>query len=301
MEESTEIIATNEVNIIEVVKETVNSLCNSLFDSINNTVFPLLDDIVFIDKKIVTSSSMENLFGSSGSSGILILANCLLFAFVLYYSVRLMISHFTGNSVDPPYKFFIKTVIIAIIMNSSLSLCSFLVDSMYQISSFFCELGRDLFGREISFITYTNELKENMGSSSDIFSLDGILASTLYISSFGLVINFSLRYVLIKILVILSPFAILCLINQPTEPFFKSWIKSFFSLLILQVIIAIVLLLSFALAKETSNELFNKILLVGSISALLKAHQFVRELIGGLGIDSNLQTGISNIKSIFTK
>lgn len=301
MEESTEIIATNEVNIIEVVKETVNSLCNSLFDSINNTVFPLLDDIVFIDKKIVTSSSMENLFGSSGSSGILILANCLLFAFVLYYSVRLMISHFTGNSVDPPYKFFIKTVIIAIIMNSSLSLCSFLVDSMYQISSFFCELGRDLFGREISFITYTNELKENMGSSSDIFSLDGILASTLYISSFGLVINFSLRYVLIKILVILSPFAILCLINQPTEPFFKSWIKSFFSLLILQVIIAIVLLLSFALAKETSNELFNKILLVGSISALLKANQFVRELIGGLGIDSNLQTGISNIKSIFTK
>ena len=301
MEDSTEIIPTNEVDIIEIVRDTVNSLCNSLFDSINNTVFPLLDDIVFIDEDIVSSSSMENLFGSSSSNGILILANCLLFAFVLYYSARLIISHFSGNTVDPPYKFFIKTIIIAIVMNSSLDICSFLVKSTYQISLFFCELGNDLFGKEVSFITFTNELKRNLGNNSDIFSLDGILASTLYISSFGLVINFSLRYILMKILIILSPFVILCLINQPTEPFFKSWLKSFFSLLILQIIVAIILLLSFTLAKETSNELFNKILLVGAISALLKANQLVKELFGGLGINSNLQTGLSNIKSMFAK
>lgn len=300
MEETTEIIS-NEVNIIEIVRETVNSLCNSIFDSINNTVFPLLDDIVFIDRNIIESSSMETLFGTSTKTGILILANCLLFAFILYYSARLLISHFNGNSLDPPYKFFIKAVLITIIMNSSLNLCSFLVDATYQISSFFCELGNDLFGKEISFITYTNELKRNLGGSSDIFSLDGILASTLYVSSFGLVINFALRYILIKILTILSPFALLCLINQPTEAFFKSWLKSFFALLILQVVVAIILLLSFTLAKETSNALFNKILLVGAISALLKANQFVKELIGGLGINSNIQTGISNIKSMFVK
>jgi hypothetical protein len=301
MEASSEFISTNEINIIEVVKDTVNSLCNSLFDSINNTVFPLLDEIVFIDKNIVSSSSMEKLFGTSSSTGILILANCLLFAFVLYYSIRLLISHFSGNTIDSPYKFFIKTIIITIIMNSSLSICSFLVDSSYQISLFFCELGDELFGKEISFISFTNELKRNLGNNSDIFSLDGILASTLYVSSFGLVINFSLRYILIKILIILSPFAILCLTNQSTDPFFKSWFKSFLALLILQIIVAIILLISFTLSKETSNELPNKILLVGGISALLKSNQFVKELIGGLGINSNLQTGISNLKSMFAK
>lgn len=141
MEETAEIV-TNEVNIIEVVKETINSLCNSLFDSINNTVFPLLDDIVFIDSDIINSSNMQNLLGTSISSGVLILANSLLFAFVLYYAVRLLLSHFTGNSVDPPYKFFIKAILVAIIMNSSLSLCSFLVDSTSQITSFFCALRR---------------------------------------------------------------------------------------------------------------------------------------------------------------
>lgn len=161
--------------------------------------------------------------------------------------------------------------------------------------------GEDLFGKEISFITFTNELKKTLNNNSDIFSLDGILASTLYISSFSLVINFALRYVLMKILIVLSPFVFLCLINQTTEGFFKSWLKCFFSLLILQVIVAIILLLSFTLAKETSNELLNNILLVGAISALLKANQFVRELIGGLGINANISTGISSIKSMFSR
>lgn len=132
----------NEVNIIEVVKETINSLCNSLFDSINNTVFPLLDDIVFINNDIVTSKNIKNLFGDSISEGILILANSLIFAFVIYYSIRLLLSHFNGTIVESPHKFFIKAVIVVILMNSSLSLCSFLVDSTYEISSFFCELRR---------------------------------------------------------------------------------------------------------------------------------------------------------------
>lgn len=299
--EATAEVTTNEVNIIEVVKETVNSLCNSLFDSINNSVFPLLDDIVFINSDITDSKNMQSLIGTDITNGVLILANCLLFAFVLYYAIRLFLSKFSGNIIDSPYKFFIKAVLVAITMNFSLSLCSFLVDSTYAVSSFFCALGEDLFGKEISFITFTNELKRSLNNNSDIFSLNGILSSTLYISSFSLIINFSLRYVLIKILIILSPFVFLCLINQTTESFFKSWFKSFFSLLILQVIVAIILLLSFTLANETSNPLFNNILLVGAINALLKANQFVKELIGGLGINANIQNGISSLKSMFTK
>ena len=161
--------------------------------------------------------------------------------------------------------------------------------------------GDDLYGKEISFITFSNELKKTLRNNSDIFSLDGILSSTLYISSFSLVITFALRYILIKILVILSPFFFLCLINQSTQNFFKSYLKCFFSLLFLQIIVAIILLISFTLAKETSNELLNNILLVGAINAILKANQFVRELIGGLGLQANIQTGLSSIKSMFSK
>lgn len=133
---------TNDVNIIEVVKETINSLCNSLFDSINNTVFPLLDDIIFLNSDVANSKNMQNLFGTSISEGVLILANSLIFAFILYYAIRLLLAHFSGNVVESPYKFFIKAILVIILMNSSLSLCSFFMDSTNEISSFFCELRR---------------------------------------------------------------------------------------------------------------------------------------------------------------
>ncbi len=134
-----------------------------------------------------------------------------------------------------------------------------------------------------------------------MFSLNGILASTLYLSSFSLALNFALRYILIKVLILLSPFAFLCLINQPTYNLFKSWAKSFFAILFLQIIVSIILLLPFAIMKENSDTLFNQLLLIGAITALLKSNQFVKELIGGLGITANMQTGLlRNEKSIIT-
>lgn len=301
MQETAEIVQQSEINIVEIVKETVNSLCNSLFDSINNTVFPMLDDIVFLDDSIISSSNTKNLFSSSLSNGILILANCLLVAFILYYSVRLLISNFSGSNIDSPFKFFLKAIFISILMNFSFDLCISLLNINFDITSYFCILGEDLFDNKISFISFTNELRSNLNGNSDIFSLTGILESTLYISSFSLVINFSLRYVFIKVLVLLSPFAFLCLLNKPTENLFKSWFKSFFCLLFLQVVVSIILLLSFSLATETSNPLFNNILLIGSISALLKANQFIKELIGGLDLNSNIQSSLSGLKYMFSK
>ena len=123
-----------------------------------------------------------------------------------------------------------------------------------------------------------------------MFSLNGILASTLYLSSFSLALNFALRYILVKVLILLSPFAILCLMNKPTRALFKSWAKSFFAILFLQVVVSIILLLPFAIMKENSDTLFNQLLLIGAITALLKANQFVKELVGGLGITANMQS-----------
>lgn len=108
MSGDTETVA-NEINIIETVQETINTLCNSLFDSIRNTIFPLLDEIVFIDNDIMESAYMEKLFGTSLTSGVLILANCLFTAFVLYYCIRLLISHLSGSNIESPREIFYKS------------------------------------------------------------------------------------------------------------------------------------------------------------------------------------------------
>ena len=61
------------------------------------------------------------------------------------------------------------------------------------------------------------------------------------------------------------------------------------------------LLIPFSLLKDNNDLLFNKILLVGSITALLKSNQFVKEFMGGLGIGTNFQNGITGIRSLFSK
>lgn len=165
-------VANVEINIVETVQNTINELCSSLFNSVHQKVFPLLDEIVFIDKDIMKSAYMEKIFSSSPTSGILMLANCLLTAFVLYYCLRLTFAYFTGNQVEHPGRFFLKTIVIAILMNYTPYICTLFINITSDISSFFCYLGQDLFQKEISFVTFTSELNVSLSDSFDMFSLD---------------------------------------------------------------------------------------------------------------------------------
>ena len=107
--------------------------------------------------------------------------------------------------------------------------------------------------------------------------------------------------IMIKVLVLCSPFAFLCLINHSTSGFFKSWYKCFLSLLLVQVLVALILLLPYAIIKDNSTSLFNKLLLIGSIYALLKSGEFLREFMGGIGITANFQSGISGLRNMFRR
>lgn len=298
MEEN--ILGTSE--IISIVLEVINSIGSNLISSIDENIFPLLDKLVFIDSSIFSSGDKFNkLLTGSPTHGVLILANCLFTAFVLYYAGRLIISNLTLSPIESPPKFFMRAFLSGVAMNYSLSICKFLIYSTSLISSFFCELGENIFGQKISFVTLIASLDNNVINSLDILSLNGILSTILSISSFALIMNFAFRYILVEVLIILSPFAILCTSNNSTEGIFKSWFKSLLSLLILQVIISVMLLIPFTLIKDGNDLLFNKVLLVGSIIALLKSNQFVKEFIGGIGIGTNFQSGIAGIRSLFSK
>ncbi len=72
-------------------------------------------------------------------------------------------------------------------------------------------------------------------------------------------------------------------------------------MLLLQIVLSALLIIPYALLKEDSSSLFNKILLIGSISALLKSGQLVKEFLGGIGITSSFSSGVSGIKSIFMR
>lgn len=147
-----------QIDITKIVIDTANTLCSNMLQSIDSAIYPLLDKTIFIDEEIAEDSYFEKIFGNSPVSGVLMLANCLLFAFILYYCIRLVTSHFSGAEVEPPNRFFLRAILAIALVNSSLEICKLLLGITKDISSFFCELGRDIFRKDISFLSLISSL-----------------------------------------------------------------------------------------------------------------------------------------------
>lgn len=165
----------NEVDIGAIIVDTINSLCQSLFSSIDNAVFPILDDLIFISPEIAETNYLERILGTNTNTGLLVLANSLILAFILYYAVRRFVAFYAGNEVESPYIFIVKGIFITILMNFSLSLCTAAISFTYEITNFITSLGTNIFKTEISFSSLINMLSSSFADDFNVFSLDGIL------------------------------------------------------------------------------------------------------------------------------
>ena len=109
----------NNSNITTNIIEAINTILNTLFSSIDNNVYSILDDITFINSDIITDSYFEKILGTSTSNGILLISNSLLFGFLLYYAIKYLFAHFTYQQVERPSQFIFKLIIWGICINFS--------------------------------------------------------------------------------------------------------------------------------------------------------------------------------------
>jgi len=282
--------------------QTINAIFQTLFSSIDHNIYETLDNLVFIDSNILNHSIFEKIFGTNTSNGLLIIANSLLIGFALYYAIRLLYSYYMNLQIERPYQFIFKLVIFGLVMNGSFMLCKHFLELNGFISEAIQGLGKNLLGYDISFselVKQLNEIITIQDTEFNIFSFDGLIKGFVSISLFNLIFSYSLRYVLIKVFVLLTPFAILCLINQSTSWFFKTWFKTILSLLLQQNLVAIILLLIFSVDFSTTD-IFSKLLCVGGIYALIGANSYMRTLIGGISTDvsNHLNIGTSLLKNM---
>lgn len=287
----------NSTEITQVIIDTINTIFENLFSSIDNNLYSILDDITFIDSDILQDKNFENLFGTSTSNGILLIANSFLLAFILYYAIRYLIAHFTYTQTEAPFSFIIKLVLCGIAMNGSFFVIDFIINLNSNISLAIRNLGESLFHKNVCFSELITIINTNMSidtNSLNIFSLDGLIKGTLSISLLNLIFSYSLRYVLIKVFVLLSPFAILTLTLNKTNWFFNTWFRNLFSLLFIQIIISIILLILFSMDYSATN-LFSKFIYIGGIYALIKTNSIVRDFIGG--ISTEISQSVKNFTS----
>lgn len=288
----------NYSNITTNIIDAINTILGNLFSSIDNNIYNVLDDVTFISSDIIADSYFEKILGTSTSNGILLISNSLLFGFLLYYSLKYLFSHFTYMQIERPSQFIFKAIIFGICVNFSYFFIEEFLNFVSNISLAIRGIGENLFHKNICFSELILEINNDVyvtSSSLDIFSLEGLLKASLSISLLNLVFTYSFRYVMIKIFILLTPFAILSLILENTSWFFKSWIRNLFSLLFIQIIVAIVLLLLFAM-DYSSNNLMTKFIYIGAIYALIQSNSFVRDFIGGVST-----TFSQNVENLFKK
>ena len=288
----------NAKNITQIIIETINTILQNLFSSIDNNLYEILDDIIFINQDIISDSFFEKILGANSHNGIILICNSLLFGFILYYSIKYLFSHFNYNQIEKPSQFIFKIIIFGICINFSYFFIKEILSFTSNITLAIRGIGEDLFNKNICFSELILEINKSIGisfSSLDVFSLDGIIKISLSSSLLSLVFTYAFRYIMVKIFILLTPVAFLSLILQNTSWFFKSWIRNLFSLLFIQIIVSLVLLILFSMDYSSGN-LIIKFIYIGAIYALIKVNSFSREFLGGVS------TTISqNVNNFFKK
>ena len=271
-------------NITDTIINTINKIFNNLFSSIDENLYSILDKLTFINTDILSDIHIKDLLNSNN---ILLIANSLIIGFVIYYCTKLLFSHLFYIEIEKPYQFIFKILIFTICVNFSYYICEQIIYLNDLISGSILQVGKNIFNTNINFSSLIEKLNSIINieeNNFNIFSIDGLLKGFITIELFNLVLSYSLRYILIKVFVVMSPFAFLTLINSSTSWFFKSWFRTFLSLLLLQAFVSIILLIVFSL-DINSNDIFSKFLYISGIYVLSKANVYIREIIGGISLN----------------
>lgn len=166
-------------NIVETITQTINTIFNNLFSSIDNNAYSTLDDITFISSDILYDNFSEKLLGTSTTTGIILVANSILVGLAIYYTIRYMFSVYTSTQVEKPYQFIFKLILVVAFVNSSYFICEQVLNINFWISGAIREVGEKMLDTNISFENLIVKINTIVSSDTtlNVFSFDGMIRS----------------------------------------------------------------------------------------------------------------------------
>lgn len=270
---------------VDNIINSISILSEKLFKSVEGQVYNILDDIILIGPDILKSEPLNKIFFPNDINWVILIANSLTIFYSVYYILSRILSMYNGSSVESVYNFILKLVIVLLLVNNSYYICEEILNFNEIVSETIDEAIYDLLGKEATF----KNLKEEVISlqefvESDALSLEGIIKSILSFFSVSLLITFSIRYVTVILLIILSPLALVCLTSNITRGITKSFGKILFINLVFQLFIKLLLVIPM-LYSDKDNTIY-KIILIGSMYMIYRLNNFVRELLSQIHIPS---------------
>ncbi len=278
------------------VNDIINSLniiSENLFKSVEGQVYEVLDKIVLISPEILKQDPLKYIFFENKVNGIMIIANSLIIFHFVYYIFLQLLSMYNGFKTENVYLFTIKIICISLLVNNSYFICDQLLSLGSILSDTVTEFAKSIAKEDITF----ENLKEIILSidkfmKSDLLSLDGLIKGIISFGSISILINFSIRYVTVIFLLIISPICLVCFSSNLTIGIAKTWLKMLITSILTQTIVKLIIFIPIVY-KDTSDIMY-KIILVGSIYTLYKINDFINQIfikISNDDIKNNLFNG----------
>lgn len=283
-----------EEEIISLITRSINTIITSLFNSIDNNIYNNLDGISFINPEIINNSSISKLLGNNEKTGLIIISNTIILGLCIYYIVRYYFNNILEQPVEKPTQFIFKLLIIMFFINFSYFIIEQIININYLISISIKATSSSILNTDVSFsnlITLINK-KIIMDNDINLLSYNGVLKCSLSIGLLFLLFSYSIRYILIQVLILVTPLVFLTLINSSSSWIFKSWCKALFLMLIIQIFIPIILTIIFLI--DSTNE----VLLLSGIFVLSRINTYIKEIFGGIGLEfsTNINSLITSLK-----
>lgn len=283
-------------NIPEILNNSISSLINNLLVSVDNNVFSVLDELAFIDASTINDKYFISFFTNSFS--IVSLSKALLFGVLLYYAISYLFSFLTCSNFQKPIHFLTKLFFSALLIHFSSSICEAIINFFDLLTNILRDLGVVLFSIKLSFSLVYERISHlflaDLSSPFSFFSFDGVLKSCISFGFINLLFTYAVRFIFIKILILISPFAFLSIALDQSKWIFKIWLKNFVGQLFTQLFICVILLIMFSF-QNSFGETTTKLLYIATLFCLIKGSSFVKDFTSGF--TSDVSTSLNNIKN----
>lgn len=256
---------------------TINTVAEKIFSSVEGQLYPLLDKIVIITPSILKQEPLKNMFIEDKAIAMTLVATSFITFFVLYFAFSRIVSMYSGEETENLWKNIIQIILFAILTSTSYYICKEILNINHLFTEVVKSALEDVTENKITFENLKEVIKElDEYMSSDFISIDGMIKGLISFGTVSLVLNFSIRYVTIIFLLLISPIAFMMGASQLTRGLLNTWLKLLITNLLTQVVTIVII--SIPLAFRSIDSITFKIVLVGTIYMLYKINNLTREL-----------------------
>lgn len=273
------------------IQEIINSffgVISNISSSLSSEIGNCLDSVVFLDETAINNGIIKCYLEAIPNMkiGMIQIAKTCFLIYIIYFSYKFLTSRLTGELNENLYEFFYKALFTYILIEFSLWFCTSFLNINSTITNWIKYVGETYMEGEISFKALFLKIDKHIKMKPDIggINLNFIIRVFTSYACVNMVFMYALRLIYIYLYVVFSPIIILTRISKKTSYIFENWIKSFFGLIFLQNVIVIVLRLTLSLSGG-GETIFQKVVLIGCLYAMLHINDLVKEICGGTNIN----------------